>query len=75
MLCRREEGALKTVHVDVLVGTKQLPTKNRVQEKLIRNVVTRERKNVNFSNFASLFLDAYPIIFKSSFVFVEPAGG
>ena len=41
--------------------------------KLIRNVVLRlyvqaRDKNVKYSNFASLFLDAYPNVFKSCFV-------
>ena len=48
--------------------------KNMVQEILIRNFVLRpyiqaRGEKVNFSNFASLFFDAFSYVYKSCFVF------
>ena len=55
----------------MVVDTKQNHGSRKTDKKRRSKVVTyKQRKKLKFSNFASLFLDAYTHVFKSYFVFL-----
>ena len=65
-----KKGAFKNMYVNMVVDTKQNHDSRKTDMKRRSKAVTyKQRKKLKFSNFSSLFLDAYTHVFKSCFVF------